>query len=359
MCPAPYKFAKYEAVPKGKTDNRTEYNVWNYLKLINHVGKLVESAGAARGKTDDVDDDFRPHDVTYLKLLLLWAYTRLFFKFGKRAVSWYYIDLLSATGLNYTKSDPNDPIPGSCFIVPLAEQRFGEPEATLVEQFHQVYCLDMNPESLAQIDARRTALIEKYGLDLPPYAYFPGDANIAIDKVLDEIEAASKKPVPKGMLGPLGLVFVDNLALDINLETIKKIQKRTRADLVVHLPTRAIWRCIKAGATGLEQASLTAFFGSDIWKKIKSPDEIPSMYHAVVQEATGHEFQDFTPVPIKGAKSEFHLCIYVRHTSGTQGKDGWLAVIGKLAEECGKIDHDRIQVVRDLSQHKQRTLGEF
>ena len=359
MSPPPYGFPKYEPVPDGKTPNKTEYNVWNYLKLINYLGKLVEEAGGGRGAVDDVDDEFRPHDVTYLKLLLLWTYTLRFFKFGQSASYWYYVDLLSASGLNYTKSEPDDPIPGSCFIVPLADQRFYDPTIALANSFDKVYCLDMNADALARIEARRAAMEKKYGLEFPPYSYHAGDANKAIDKILDEIEIEAKKPVPKGQLGPLGLVFVDNLGLDISLDTIKKIQKRTRADLVVHLPTRAIWRCINAAAAGVEQTALTAFFGGDAWRKIKSEADIPGVYHAVVQEATGHEFQDFKPVPIKGANSDFHLCIYVRHTSGTEGKNGWLAIIEKLAEECGKITHDRIRTVRDLSKNKTKTLFEF
>jgi three-Cys-motif partner protein len=359
MSPVPYGFPKYEPVPQARTSNRTEYNVWNYLKLINYLGKLVESAGADRGATDDVDDEFRPHDVTYLKLLLLWTYTLRFFQFGKKASSWYYIDLLSASGLNYTKSDPNDPIPGSCFIVPLADQRFYDPARSLENRFQKVYCLDMSPDSLARIETRRAALEAKFGLEFPPYSYHSGDANAAIDKVLDEIELEAKKPLPKGKLGPLGLVFVDNLGLDISLDTIKKIQKRTRADLVVHLPTRAIWRCINAAAAGVEQARLTAFFGGDAWREIKSEAEIPSAYHQIVQQATGHEFQDFKPVPIKGANSDFHLCIYVRHTSGTEGRNGWLSIIEKLAEECGKITHERIREVRDLAQGRRKTLSEY
>lgn len=358
MSPVPFGFPKYEPVPETKTPHKTEYNVWNYLKLIDYLGRLVQDSGAERGATDEVDDEFRPHDVTYLKLLLLWTYTLRFFQFGKRASSWYYIDLLSASGLNYTKSDLNDPIPGSCFIVPLADQRFTDPAKPLANKFQKVYCLDMNSESLARIEARRLAMAAKYGLDFPPYSYHSGDANIAIDAVLDEIEAEGRKPVTRGQLGPLGLVFVDNLGLDITLETIKKIQKRTRADLVVHLPTRAIWRCVHAAAAGTNQQKLTAFFGGEAWRAIQNEQDIPRIYHQVVQEATGHQFQDFQPVPIKGVASDFHLCIYVRHTSGTEGRSGWLATIEKIAAECGKITHERIRGVRDVAKNKQKTLFE-
>ncbi|MFA5944304.1 MAG: three-Cys-motif partner protein TcmP [Candidatus Thermoplasmatota archaeon] len=356
MTPPKYGFPAYVPYPKSAGTKIPRETVLDYLKLLDYLGRLIEKA-AGKSTQDLADEEYRPHDVTYLKLLLLWSYTLRFFQFGKRATRWYYIDLLSASGLSYTKSFPDDPVPGSCFMVPLADQRFYDPDKPLANGFAKVFCLDQDNAALARIAERRTALEKAYGLQFPEYSYHGDDANTSIAKVLEEIEAEAAKPIPKGALGPLTLVFVDNLGLNIHMRTIREIQQRIRADLVVHLPTHAIWRCIEAyRKAGNEYQALNDFFGCDEWKNVTDASQIPTLYHKLVQEATGHVFQDFTPVPIHGEKSRFHLCIYVRHTQGTDGKDGWLAIIRKLAEECGTITYETIHSVRAVSSGKQKTL---
>lgn len=355
MTPAPYGFAPYAPYPESSSLSKSRHAVLNYLRLLDFFGRLIEKAGGGRSSIDETSEEFRPHDVTYLKLLLLWSYALRFHQFGKSASKWFYIDLLSATGLSYARNYPDDPVPGSCFIVPLATQRFGDPSKSLGRTFNKVFCFDDNPKALAKIEERRTGLIKAYGLDLPEYAYYDKDANKSIDSALDEI-AHETAATPRGTMPPLTLVFVDNLGMDIDMSTIQKIQKRIRADLVVHLPTHAVWRCIEAYKKGIEQHRMTAFFGTDEWKTIKSASEIPGFYHSLVQKATGQQFQDFTPVPIQGERSKFHLCTYVRHTSGTEGKDGWVSIIRNLAAECGTITYQTIHDVRAVSSGKQKTL---
>lgn len=357
MTPAPYGFPPYDPVPTSDSYSKSRHAVLNYLRLLNYVGRLVEKVSGPKTGMDEADDEFRPHDVTYLKLLLAWSYARRFMNYGRRATAWYYIDLLSASGLSYTRNQPDDPVPGSCFLVPLAMQEFEKPAVDLGRTFDKVFCFDKDANALAKIEERRRGLIRQYGFDLPEFGYADGDANQSIEIALKEIETAGSKPPPPGKLRPLTLVFVDNLSLDIEMDTIKRIQKRIRADLIIHLPTRAIWRCIEAfRKSGREQHKLTAFFGTDQWKQISAMAEIPDFYHELVRAATGHKLQDFDPVPIQGARSDFHLCIYVRHTAGTEGKEGWLATIRSLAKECAGITHETIQAVREISSGKQRTL---
>lgn len=308
---------------------------------------------------DIADEEFRPHSVTYLKLVLLWCYLMRFFDFGKNSQRKFYIDLLSASGLNYCKDFPDEPIPGSCFLVPLGDQRFYNPETPLDRRFERVFCFDYNAEALKRIEERRQGLIDNYGLELPPFDLVEGDANDKVELALKHIEQAEAEHDGPRYTAPLTLVFVDNLKLDIPMATIKEIQSRIRADLVVHLPSHAIWRCIEAYHAGTPQHKLTEFFGSDDWKSITKKDEIPALYHAKVQEATGGEFQDFEPVRIQGKNSGFHLCIYVRRTKKTAKGPGWVDIVRNVARECAKIDHKTIRGVRDLSSGKQQSLSEF
>jgi three-Cys-motif partner protein len=355
-------FPAWEKLKLDVTLGKSMYNVYNYIHLLNHVGRLIEKCGDGKSDLDAVDDEFRPHDVTYLKLILVITYARQFLKMGSRHTGiLYYLDILSASGLSVV-GKKRDPVPGSCFMVPLAHQDFARRDQDPGFMFREVWAFDLSNEALRLIGDRHQCLTTRAGLRLPPINQVPGDANETIQDVVDviakrtdELRAARKKR-------PLTLAFIDNLALNINMQTVAYIQKHIRADLVVHIPTSAIWRCINQYRKGgMGGKALDEFFGSRVWEEADAIEDIPLLYHEAVMAVTGDEFQSFRPVRIKGQNFEFSIGIYVRKTSKIQnrGLAGWLTSIEKLAEACNNVDYVCMRAILDQVLGGQTGLGAF
>lgn len=335
---------------------KEDYNVRNYIRLFDHVGKIVDGL-LDDGDLEAIDRKFAPHDVTYLKLILLVSYARQFLKFGAGASDWYYLDILSSSGLSYAPDYPQDPIPASALLAPLAWQVFQEPDKPLERAFTEVHCFEMDDGARGALERRYEAMRDGAGFSMPPAQFHGGDANASLIPVLDRIAAVTQERRSNRSLGPLTLAFVDNLSMNIGMDAIKAIQTKVRADLVIHLPTRAIWRCIEANRKGgTEQRQLTRFFGTEDWKNLTSKEQVPQLYHEQVRAATGQDFQEFEPVHIRGLQNDFHLCVYVRHTRGTKGKAGWTATIRKLAEACNRLDYSSITRVKETAVGRQQTL---
>lgn len=328
-------------------------NVCNYVRLLNHVGSIVEAMDVRAGGS--TTEAFTPHVATYLKLLLTASYARKFLEVGSRYTDkLYYLDVLSASGLTYP-GGAGTPVPGSCFWVPLAHERFEEPRTPPKYAFSRVWTFDDDPAALALLRMRRERLVERAGLSLPPYEHVEGDINSSIGEVLERL--AEERRADRVESRSLVLAFIDNVALDVTMATIQRIQSSVRADLVVHLPTRAIWRsCQQARQADVEARRLTSFFGSEAaWRKIPDPTHIPGVYQACVEEVTGSAFQPFQPVSIRGPNHDFALCIYARKTSGA-GNVGWVGSIQKLAEACNQFDEPKLKRVMRVATGKQRTL---
>jgi len=344
----------FEDLPETRGEPTQEYNVKNYVRLIHHLGKLVESSQGDVARFSDADREFRPHDVTYLKLLALMAYARTFVKYGKAATRFFYLDVLSASGLSNLEGS-GDPIPGSSLCVPMSHLNFRKDPTTQGTKFDKVFCFDRSDDALAAIHWRRDALECKFGFPMSEYQMFPGEASEKLDEVLSEIEEIRSKERGEGKAGPLTLAFVDNLGMNIPMATISMLQQRVRGDLVIHIPSGAIWRNIEAHRKNQDQRQvLTDFFGGDAWKEIESADDVPSIYHREVERVTGAALQDSLPVKIRGGKHTFHLAIYARHTRGTKGREGWVATIRPLLEACNHVDYSSFPTIKSMAVGEQR-----
>lgn len=339
----------FRPLPRSKGEATADYNVKNYVRLIHHIGKLIEQSQDPERDFSGPDSDFQPHDVTYLKLLSLMAYARTFLHFGRSATRFFYLDVLSASGLSYVEGT-RDPIPSSALCVPLAHVDFKTLPAGQDAEFEKVFCFDQNEEALEALTHRKTRLAECFGFSMPEYVPLAGEASDQLEQAISEIEEVATKERAEGKLGPLTLVFVDNLGMTIPMGTIAKLQARIRGDLVIHIPSGAIWRNIEAQRKNQDQRqALTAFFGGEAWTEIQSADDIPRVYHEQVQQATGADLQDSFPVRIRGGKHMFHLAIYARHTKGTKGKEGWVARIKPLLEACNKVDYAIFPTVKSMA----------
>lgn len=345
----------YVRWPEDPSYDKTLNNVCNYVRLLNHLGRIVEAMEVAAPNTPG--DAFKPHLATYLKLLLTASYARQFLNVGSRYTEkLYYLDVLSASGLTYP-GDGKVPVPGSCFWVPLAHQPFEEPLAPPKLGFRRAWAFDANEAALSLLQQRRDRLATRAGFQLPPYEYVAGDVNEALPAVLDRLAQERRADQAAGSPASLVLAFIDNLALDVTMASVQRIQSSVRADLVVHLPVRAIWRsCQQARETDVEARRLTAFFGSEgEWRKIADPGQIPAVYQGCVEAVTRSEFQPFEPVLIRSQNQEFALCIYTRKTGGA-GSGGWVASIQKLAEACNQFDEAKLQRVMNVATGKQKKL---
>lgn len=353
----------YEPWKQDTSLPQEQNTVYGYVTMINHVGRVIEACHP----TPPGHTNFQPHLVTYLKLLLVCSYARqCFLPIGANATSrLVYLDILSASGLSVAKEAPTDPIAGSCFITPMAKQDISDFTKPANPAFSEVHTFDYEATNLKLLQARRDALCANTGLTLPSFLYHPGDANASVPALV-AAEAQKNLKIQSFKARPLYLMFVDNQALDIHMSTIKALQGTDgfRGDLIVHLPTRSIWRAIqgaRASPSNSTQA-LDDFFGSPIWKTIKDEDDIPSVYHQVVQKVThsaGDGFQEAEPVRINGAKTKFALCFYIRKTSGLANPKGWLDIIKKQADACNKLDEDRVKAIVSRSTKKQKGLFGF
>ena len=339
----------YEAWSIDQSLSKSENNVYNYVKLFNHVGRKLRACGPP-GTV--FEDEFRAHDVTYLKLLLATSYARAFLRVGsKHADKLYYLDVLSASGVSYTRTFEDIPVPSSAFTVPLAYHDFKAEPAPPKFAFDRVWTFDRDAVSLAAINERRLAL-GRAGFSLPPYEPMAGDANARVFEAIEAIRTG-------GAHRPLTLAFIDNVGLDVKMTTIQGIQRGIRADLIVHLPVSAVIRCVEQWRKRqFNQPALTAFFGNEEWQKIDSAADVVSVYHESVRKVTGSEFQDALPVRIKGPNAEFALCFYVRRTRGS-GAEGWVSNIQKLAEACNSVSYDRIRGIVERAEGRRTVLHDF
>jgi three-Cys-motif partner protein len=353
-------FEKWKDDPHLKKEQNT---VYGYVNIINHLGRMIEACHPTPANYES----FQPHVVTYLKLLLVCSYARqCFLPIGLAATPQVvYLDVLSASGLSVTKEAPKDPIAGSCFLTPLAWQDFAALGTAPTRAFATVHTFDYEPANLNLLRARRDALVSIAGMKLPIFHYHSGDANKSVPALVAG-EAQRNATVKDVSKRPLYLAFVDNQALDVTMATIEALQgnKDFRADLIVHLPTSSIWRAVQSANANdkAEQHKLNAFFGSEVWRDIKTPDDIPAVYHKVVWDvtvATGDNFQELPPVRIKGGKTEFALCFYVRQTKNLKDPRGWLDIIGKQATACNDIDESKIQGILARSLKGQKSLFGF
>ncbi len=348
---------------KSKAEYSPSLNhVCDYVRLLNHLGKIVEGLGVSSPPRANAEqgEDFTPHLATYLKLLLAASYARTFLRYGRGAADkLYYLDILSASGLTYPRGE-DQPLPGSCFWVPLARQEFAKPGMAPEIEFDRMWAFDRSTENLKVLAQRHQLLCANAGFRMPALSVVHGDINQTMPVLLDELSKEREVDKRAGTRPSLSLAFIDNIGLDVHMSTIQKLQSSIRADLVVHLPMRAIWRSIQQHKkTDTESHRLTLFFGDEgSWQGIADESQIPRAYQACVQGATGADFQEFDPVIIRSENQEFALCIYARRTRGISGdQKGWVATIQKLAEACNQFNPDMLKSVLAVASGRQATLG--
>jgi three-Cys-motif partner protein len=342
--------------PPSDSDALSEWHVNNYIRLIDYLGKIVHRIDQ---QSESTLPTYTPHRATYLKLLMTTSYARTFLKVGSAYTSdLRYLDVLSASGLSIPKKR-NHPVPGSCFLVPLAHQKFDKPNSTPTFQFNRMWALDESENNLNALRWRHKQLFDWAGFTLPPVITIPGEINEAVPELLGPL-AAEREKIRRGRgKPPLYLAFVDNQALDVNMDTIAKIQSTVRADLIIHIPTSSIIRQIRAHeVTQHEYRKMKRFFGNENWTGCSTEDEIAQVYRDEVQRRTHSEFQVIDPVHIRGENHTFSLIVCAR-TTANSGDKGWVARNEKLAAACSRFDLGKLDEVLDHVLGGQKKITQF
>lgn len=339
----------------------SENHVVSWCRILNYLSETIQRVDEEY-RPDGHEDSFEPHLPTYKKLLLASSYVYNTLKIAsKYAGNVYYLDVLSASGLSPVQGE-DYAAPGSCFALPLACQDWDEVPTPPDQEFDKVWAFDYSKENLKAIECRREGIVEEMELSLPPFTTVPGDANTSISGVLDEIQQETVRCHQRNEKPPLTYAFIDNEALDIKMSTIQEIQQKVRADLLIHVPTRAIWREIQRSRTeGDDGTAVTEFFGDDVWREIEDSSSIPQVYMEQVERITDGTFQELEPVEISSETSDFALLVCVRETSGIRERDsgGWIEKIKPLARGCNQIDKDRLEEALAQGIGNQSDLGQF
>lgn len=84
--------------------------------------------------------------------------------------------------------------------------------------------------------------------------------------------------------GRLGLAFVDNLGLDVSLDTISQLSDRRKVDLCITFHTGDLRRNLERARNGEDADRWTAFFGSEEWRLVA--DEAARLNLAAADTAT-------------------------------------------------------------------------
>lgn len=93
------------------------------------------------------------------------------------------------------------------------------------------------------------------------------DCNIVVDQIIEEIMAIDKQYI-HGRWPSLNLAFLDPEGLELNWNTVEKLGKVNRMDLIINFSTsgftRNVDQMIKKGQTG----TLDEFFGTQEWQEV-------------------------------------------------------------------------------------------
>lgn len=338
----------------------SENHVVRWCCILDHLARTI---GRADEEYLDAgsDNGFEAHLPTYKKLLLASSYVLNTLSIARNhAGPVYYLDVLSASGLS-SVSGTDFNVPGSCFSLPLACQDWDNPGQPPEYTFDKVWTFDKSAENLSAILDRRKGLTDGMGLHLPPFGTRAGNANEELSVVLDAIREETVQRRNQYEDLPLTYAFIDNEGMDIVMETVREIQQKIRADLIIHVPVRGVIRTIRQHEEMENSAErLTEFFGDESWREIEEPAQVPAVYRDKVEEVTEHAFQEIEPVRITSEKNEFALLFCARKTSGIgEGQEGWVGKIKPLARGCNEIERGRLKDAIQQGIGTQQSLSDF
>lgn len=157
-----------------------------------------------------------------------------------------YIDLLAGPGKNV--------------IGKTGEVVLGSPLIALKYPFHNYFFVERDPELFKGLDSRvsvspRNEHVRRYN----------GDCNVEIGNIVAEIRAIDRRAAPESWQS-LNLVFADPEGFELYWETIEKLGRETRSDLIINFSTSGITRNIREAFNSQKEHAIDKFLGTRDWR---------------------------------------------------------------------------------------------
>lgn len=94
-----------------------------------------------------------------------------------------------------------------------------------------------------------------------------GDCNVQIDNIIQQIEAIDREFI-KGVYPSLNLAFLDPEGLELRWETVEKLARMPRMDLIINFSTSGFTRNVGQWFDKEEETRLDRFFGTPAWREV-------------------------------------------------------------------------------------------
>jgi len=165
------------------------------------------------------------------------------------------------TALNYIDLQAG---PGKNRFSPSNEIRLGSPLAALSTQnpFDNYFFVESGKQEFVDLKTRVQASPLNDRVNL-----YNQDCNIAIDEIISGLDQIDNKRMP-GEWKSLNLAFVDPEGLEIQWETLEKLGKQNRMDLIINFSTSGVTRTASTMVDKEQETKLDRFFGTAQWRDI-------------------------------------------------------------------------------------------
>ncbi len=178
----------------------------------------------------------------------IWA-----FETSMREKPWrgrYYIDLLAGPGKNQVR-ETGKVLLGSPLLALTTEFPF--------TRYHFVELDESNLRVLSQ-RCSESPLWNRVRMH-------PGDANVATDEIVREIESEDRRWMLEKWHN-LCLAFIDPEGFEIEWETIAKLARMRRMDLIINFPIGGMNRLMPTAVSHDADSVVDSFFGGREWREI-------------------------------------------------------------------------------------------
>ena len=167
--------------------------------------------------------------------------------------------------------------PGRCRVRPQGDFEDGSPLIALREAFTHYYFVDISSHCIDALEKRASGLEAVPGKEMK---IVRGDANECIDDLVRQIDD----------LGPetIGFAFVDPPGIQLHFETLRRLSKSTRIDLLINFPLGMnIKRQLKhqLQKDPEDESDFDRYFGTTQWRDLceESPGSTRSIGWRLLQ----------------------------------------------------------------------------
>lgn len=227
---------------------------------------------------------------------------------------------------------PKDPVLGSPLIA-----AFSKPS------FKKMFFMEKREDILKVLEDRLNIVRNKEDYKCIQWETKAGDSNTTIDAVLSEIKATGNYHI---------LAFVDNQALDINWETIRKLCG-LYCDIIINYPTSNAARAVgQVKSTRFKELNkIKEFFGCDITKIVPDANENKLLETYVTNlKLYGKAVYK---IPVNTGISYHYDLLFVTKKSD---KKTYERFIEGLRDNIKKVDAEQIKVALSIIKGRQATL---